>query len=990
MFSILYEICWSRLLKLVFINETYAIAATLAIYVLSLAIGAALSANYLNNIYSRKHNLLKLFSLQQFFIVLFVIASKYLLDADVYQPLILKIINQLSLYFSLTNYLTVINLILKFIYCLIIIFPAGILLGTSFPVLSEILNLTRIDASRKTQMSLAYILNITGSVLGAIVAGLYLLVNFGLSQTIFIGALANLLLALLTWSQASKLKTKTKFKLKNLLKVRNIKYPARNIFKIVYLYSFVLGFILFAFEVLWIRILAEFISSSHYSITIVIVSVLIGIGLGSISFTFINESLSSKFYLSKNIIRTFKVLTVILVAFTFLNIFEVNLLAKLLAGLNRDLILLGDQGLRASVLSLLNFLVKFLIASLLTIPISFVFGYLFTYFLNIIYQEKNNIYSSYGAKIAKLYTYNTIGSILGSLIMGFILLPLLKDPYINATKILAGIIILLGLALCFHEKVNFARSDKAKVENLYYTYFYVFLAVIVVIFKLQFNYASIINAANPNPYKLKLLEHRFGKYSSISIAEVENSRFLLSNSKVEAGVPLDRHKYSATDIITEQSLAILPYLALKETEKEALVIGYGSGMTARTLASYPLIRKVTVNEIEKEVYKLSDTYFGNKLAASLDKIERKVINAREYLEKPDTPKYDLIISQPSDPWISNQLFTKSFYELTASKLKNDGIFTCWLQLYSLDDKHLKIMLNTIQNSFKHFIIFKMPRTAELIILASFTPIEFDYENINYKLLTNPTLNEDLELIGLNNFAEVYANLVADERSVAKALSETKLYNTDDNMLLELHTSKNERNSLKYFKEDLDFFLDNLKLNTFHKHIKFVDLFDKSMFYHRLQNLFEARDYKKILSQLEKFIKGKELTAYLLDSPKTAETKLLEEASIYYIQKRFDKAQLVYKNLIYQNPYLAKAYYGLAKIQFREKEYEKAYDNLIYALAINPNSKIINYLMMMTARQLGLHEISRKHYHSYNTSKLKLEDKVEIKQLRKLKILKENS
>ena len=76
------------------------------------------------------------------------------------------------------------------------------------------------------------------------------------------------------------------------------------------------------------------------------------------------------------------------------------------------------------------------------------------------------------------------------------------------------------------------------------------------------------------------------------------------------------------------------------------------------------------------------------------------------LEDLKEKNYDVIISEPSNPWLAGQgfLFTKEYYQIAREKLNQDGIFLQWIGAYDFSVKDLQIMLNTINKVFPYILL----------------------------------------------------------------------------------------------------------------------------------------------------------------------------------------------------------------------------------------------------------------------------------------------
>ena len=70
-------------------------------------------------------------------------------------------------------------------------------------------------------------------------------------------------------------------------------------------------------------------------------------------------------------------------------------------------------------------------------------------------------------------------------------------------------------------------------------------------------------------------------------------------------------------------------------------------------------------------------------------------------------KYDVIVSEPSNPWITgvSNLFTVDYWKLARSRLADDGVFCQWAQLYEMSSKNIKIILRSFAEVFPYTYVF---------------------------------------------------------------------------------------------------------------------------------------------------------------------------------------------------------------------------------------------------------------------------------------------
>ena len=200
----------------------------------------------------------------------------------------------------------------------------------------------------------------------------------------------------------------------------------------------------------------------------------------------------------------------------------------------------------------------------------------------------------------------------------------------------------------------------------------------------------------------KVLFHKDGLYSSVTVIEDKEANIVAmkTNSKLEAAAPLDSKLFSRADMQTQYLLATIANIFRTEIER-SLLIGMGSGISLDLLAMQKNIKKIDVAELEPLVYQASDRFFKQYFQGDHSKVTRYTENAKYFLLQNDE-KYDLIVSQPSDPWLSVEMFTNEFWDLSKEHLTDKGIFVQWLQLYSLDFEHLLLVLNTMKKAIVSF------------------------------------------------------------------------------------------------------------------------------------------------------------------------------------------------------------------------------------------------------------------------------------------------
>ena len=218
--------------------------------------------------------------------------------------------------------------------------------------------------------------------------------------------------------------------------------------------------------------------------------------------------------------------------------------------------------------------------------------------------------------------------------------------------------------------------------------------------------------------------------------------------------------------------------------RHVAVIGWGSGMTAGAVLSHAVesVESVDAFEIEPAVVEAS-RYFEPSNGQPLNDPRLRLISgdARSLLGRADVV-YDLIISHPSNPWITGvaNLFTQDFFELATSRLTSDGIFCQWVPLYGMSEESTRSLVATFRSVFPHTIAF---RDRDLILLGSDRPIRFSFQRL-LERFEDPSVKQSLEQAFVRYPTDLLVKLRLDEAGV-EAFSRGAPLNTDDNMRLEL-------------------------------------------------------------------------------------------------------------------------------------------------------------------------------------------------------------
>ena len=321
--------------------------------------------------------------------------------------------------------------------------------------------------------------------------------------------------------------------------------------------------------------------------------------------------------------------------------------------------------------------------------------------------------SSVGRDAARVYTANTIGAIAGALVAGFALVPALG---LRLTFQTAACIGALGGAACLAIALRVPRTEdglrtkdgprtKNQGPRTILWPAAVAVASLATIFLLPgwdrellasgaYKYAPYLGSDNfETVLRAGTLEYyKEGAAATVSVRRLTGTRSLAIDGKVDAS--------NAGDMLTQRMLGLLPVLVHGKAH-DICIIGLGSGVTLGSALASGSVEHADVVEISPEVVDASH-YFDRENGHALAKPGVRLIvgDGRSHLLL--TPRrYDVIVSEPSNPWMSGvaSLFTRQFFEAARARLKPDGLLCQWAHTYDISPRDLQSIVGTFGSVF---------------------------------------------------------------------------------------------------------------------------------------------------------------------------------------------------------------------------------------------------------------------------------------------------
>ncbi|MCI0339582.1 MAG: fused MFS/spermidine synthase, partial [Planctomycetales bacterium] len=278
----------------------------------------------------------------------------------------------------------------------------------------------------------------------------------------------------------------------------------------------------------------------------------------------------------------------------------------------------------------------------------------------------------------------------------------------------------------------------------------------------------------------RVVSHREGATTTVTVIEDVRQVVLKVDGKADAS--------SVTDMPTQVLLAHVPILlapgpSAGDGPREALVIGWGSGVSPGSAALHPGLR-LTAVEIEPAVVEGARAFdHVNHRPGGRENVRVVFEDARTYLLG-RSASYDVIFSEPSNPWLSGpaKLFTEDFFRIVRSRLREGGVFGQWVQMYGLAPDHLRAILRTFREVFPDVRVFVTIEDADLLLVGGSGTGPVDLARLAARAGA-PGIREDLSRVSSAGWAGILSRYVGGPDEVSRYAGEGPR-NTDDNGLVE--------------------------------------------------------------------------------------------------------------------------------------------------------------------------------------------------------------
>ncbi|MGB0581616.1 MAG: fused MFS/spermidine synthase [Limisphaerales bacterium] len=757
--GLVYQVVWTRYLALMTGHTSYAIVAVLAAFMGGLALGNLL----LGRIADKIQRPLAFYGWLEIAIALYALAFPKIFQLGY------------GVYISAASSGT--NLFLKFCIAMGILLLPTVLMGGTLPILARMV--TKSLGELRDRVGMLYFINSLGAVFGVGLAEFWLIPDLGLEMTVMYGAVLNLVAGALALFVSGYVKEENQDteeeNTDDSPKPAPVQGPMETFsakeIRLAVIGIGLSGFVAMLYEVAWTRMLGLIMGTTSGAFAIMLITFILGIALGSFLIGRMKCKCSS--------LSLFAWLEVLIGASIVVMMFFYSRLPYWFTLLSNAI----DRDVANYVY--FQWLQGIFCFAVMIIPTTFL-----GMTLPLVSRISTAELARTGRSVGFVFSFNTIGAVLGAIVTGLWLMP--EFGLARTFALGTGINIAVGVFI-LAQKTSPARQKLAPMVLpgvvvwmlLAGWLFHNDWATVTTAGAFRYRHdpaASYAEFKEMNDQQ-ELLYHRDGAGSTVTVKEYpKNHRFLQVNGKADAS--------NGTDMLTQLMLGHVPAL-LHPNPEMALVIGLGSGVTCGAVMTHPSIKEVDVVEISPEVLEAS-RYFETENDKALDneKLTVHIDDAKSFLQTSDGI-YDIIISEPSNPWMAGVpgLYSVEFYSQCVKKLRPSGLMCQWLHVYEISPESVNTIIATFTGNFQYTSVW-LGSAGDLLLIGSTLPQETELEKVLQRM-NEPAVSSSLKRGDIDSKIPVtlFAHQLTSEDYTLFAYPEDTLVHRDMFPVLETMAQK---------------------------------------------------------------------------------------------------------------------------------------------------------------------------------------------------------
>ncbi|MBI3929331.1 MAG: fused MFS/spermidine synthase [Armatimonadetes bacterium] len=370
-----------------------------------------------------------------------------------------------------------------------------------------------------------------------------------------------------------------------------------------------------------------------------------------------------------------------------------------------------------------------------------------------------------GKAVGTMYAANTVGSALGSLAAGFLLLPALGLQH--SLSLIASLNLVLALML-------FWASRPAPVYRV--------AAILLVAGSSAGAFSLPPDLLLTHTYERRfgtLVYFREGLESTLAVATPEDFdgqryRRLVVNGYSMTGLSFKSQRYM-------KLLGHLPVL-LHRDPREALVICLGTGMTLSAVAAHPDLERIDCVDLDPGVREALP-YFAsaNKEVWKDPRVSIHIEDGRHWLLTTGK-RYDVITFEPPPPHNAGvvNLYSRDYYELCRSRLKPGGLVCQWLPVHQMTPEEVRQCIRAFVDVFPSGTLWSNFAYSDLCLLGGEEPLHLDPSVLGPRMAK---ISPELKAIGLEDAESLLATFLHGPDAL-RGYTKSSLALTDDRPFLQ--------------------------------------------------------------------------------------------------------------------------------------------------------------------------------------------------------------
>ena len=362
---------------------------------------------------------------------------------------------------------------------------------------------------------------------------------------------------------------------------------------------------------------------------------------------------------------------------------------------------------------------------------------------------------SVGARAGALYLGNTLGSVAGSLVGGFWLLPALGMQ--GTVGVVLGA---LALALLCLGAASGARGPALRA----------FVAVTALLAAVCIGWQRMPPDAL---LKRSITQSLVGRGQIVAVREAVNETIVVLETPFGSTLFTNGFGMSGTSFVGQRYMRAFVHLPVLISDhiENVMVMCFGVGNTVSAALVHPTVKRVDVVDLSRDILEHAGHFTASNGDVLADPRVRVHVNdARHHLRMLAEPTYDLITGEP--PPLPHagvvNLYTREFFELVRSRLRPGGIATYWLPAFQIGEAATRAVVRAFLDVFPGALLLDA-HTQQLILVGRRDgPLEFDPARLREQLQASPALARDLRWSSLDRAAEWVGTFAASAATLERA------------------------------------------------------------------------------------------------------------------------------------------------------------------------------------------------------------------------------